>query len=238
MAAGRYPARLIRRISDWPYVSAKLIDGLNQFWADCRMPENTTPKRVRPDARSPFVFDVRELGRRSGFMREYRRSVPAPAGFGLDVIGVPEGAPLAVDVRLESVSEGVLVTGTVTGPLTGECGRCLDPITDELAVELCELFAYARSVTDETTERDEVHRVVGDLIDIEPVVRDEVVLALDWVPLCRPDCAGLCPDCGQRLDDLPAGHAHDQLDPRWAKLAAFTDTAGSESPASSSTSQE
>jgi uncharacterized protein len=205
------------------------------------MRENTTPKHVpTADARSPFVFDVRDLGRRPGAMREYRRSVPAPAGFGLDIIGVPEGAPLAVDVRLESVTEGVLVTGTVTGPLTGECARCLNPITDELDVEICELFAYPDSVTDETTEQDEVHRVGGDLIDIEPVVRDAVVLGLPWSPLCRPDCAGLCPDCGQRLDDLPAGHSHDQFDPRWAKLAAFTtgEAAEGDDPASSSTSQE
>ena len=207
------------------------------------MPENTTPKHVtRADPRSPFVYDVRELGRRPGSMREYRRSVPAPAGLGLDVIGVPEGAPLAVDVRLESVTEGVLATGTVGATLVGECGRCLDDITDELAVDFVELFAYPDSVTEETTDVDEVLRVEGEYIDIEPVVRDAVVLGLPWTPLCRPDCAGLCPGCGQRLDDLPAGHAHDQLDPRWAALAAFTDTASAgtaegESP-ESITSQE
>lgn len=154
-------------------------------------------------------------------MREYRRSVPAPAGLGLDIIGVPEGAPLDLDVRLESVTEGVLVTGTVTAPLRGECGRCLDPVTDELTVDVCELFAYPDSATDETTEPDEVPRLGGDHLDTEPMVRDAVVLALPWTPLCDPDCAGLCPTCGQRLDDLPAGHTHDEIDPRWAALAAL-----------------
>jgi uncharacterized protein len=190
------------------------------------MPENTTPKRSgerRADARSPYVIDVRVLGRRPGSMREYRRSVPAPAGLGLDIIGVPQGAPLAVDVRLESVIEGVLVTGTVSGPLAGECGRCLGPVTDELTVEVCELFAYPDSATEATTEQDEVHRLKNDLLDVEPVVRDAVVLALPWTPLCRPDCAGLCPTCGERLDDLPPGHAHETLDPRWAALASFRD---------------
>jgi uncharacterized protein len=134
---------------------------------------------------------------------------------------VPEGAPLTLDLRLESVTEGVLVTGTVAGPLTGQCGRCLEPVSDDLTVDVMELFAYADSATDETTEEDEVHRVDGELIDVEPVVRDAVVLALPWTPLCRPDCAGLCPDCGQRLDDLPAGHAHQVIDPRWAALAGF-----------------
>ncbi len=190
------------------------------------MLENTTPMRPRPGTaaqpRSPFVFDLRELGRRPGSLREYRRRVPAPAGLGLEIIGVPEGAPLELDVRLESVAEGVLITGSVSGPLAGQCGRCLDPVTDEIDVDVCELFAYAHSVTDQTTEPDEVHRVDGDLLDAEPVVRDAVVLALPWTPLCRPDCAGLCPDCGQRLDDLPADHTHVQLDPRWAALAGFT----------------
>jgi uncharacterized protein len=172
-------------------------------------------------SRSPFVFDLRELGRRAGSLREYRRSVPAPAGLGFDLIGVPEGAPLTLDLRLESVTEGVLVTGTVTAPLTGQCGRCLEPVSDELVVDVMELFAYADSATDETTEEGEVHRVDGELIDVEPVVRDAVVLALPWTPLCRSDCAGLCPDCGQRLDDLPAGHAHQVIDPRWAALAGF-----------------
>lgn len=180
------------------------------------------PPATSADARSLFVFDLRELGRRAGSLREYRRRVPAPAGLGLDVIGVPVGALLDLDLRLESVTEGVLVTGTVAAPLTGQCARCLDPITDDLVVDVCELFAYAASATDETTERDEVYRVDGERLDVEPVVRDAVVLALPWTPLCRTDCAGLCPDCGQRLDDLPAGHSHEQLDPRWAALAAFT----------------
>jgi uncharacterized protein len=135
---------------------------------------------------------------------------------------VPEGAPLELELRLESVTEGVLVTGTLRAPLTGQCGRCLEPVADELAVDVCELFAYRDSVTDETAEQDEVHRTDGELLDVEPVVRDAVVLALPWTPLCRPDCAGLCPDCGLRLDDLPAGHTHDVIDPRWAALISRT----------------
>jgi uncharacterized protein len=112
----------------------------------------------------------------------------------------------------------VLVTGTVTTTIAGECGRCLDPVTRDFVVEVVELFAYPNSATAETTDEDEVDRIVGDLIDVEPVVRDAVVLGLPVTPLCRPDCAGLCPTCGQRLDDLPAGHTHEQVDPRWAAL--------------------
>jgi uncharacterized protein len=185
------------------------------------MPENTTPTS---EQRNPFVFELRELGRRAGALREYRRSVPAPAGLGSDLVGVPDGAPLALDLRLESVTEGVLVTGTVTAPITGQCGRCLEPVTDELTVEIVELFAYPDSATDETTEEDEIHRIDGETLDVEPAVRDAVVLGLPWTPLCRPDCAGLCPTCGQRLDELPDGHTHETIDPRWAGLARFTET--------------
>ncbi|HEX3334951.1 MAG TPA: YceD family protein [Jatrophihabitans sp.] len=205
------------------------------------MPENTTPMQqtTRHAApRSPFVFDLRELGRRPGALQEYRRSVPAPGGLGLDLIGVPEGAPLELELRLESVTEGVLVTGTVTAPLTGQCGRCLDPVSDELVADVCELFAYPNSATDETTEEDEIYRVDGDLLDVEPVVRDVVVLGVPWTPLCRPDCAGLCPTCGQRLDDLPAGHAHDVIDPRWAALAEFTPVDQPAQPGASGPSDE
>ena len=187
------------------------------------MPENSTPlSHGTPpaDPRSPFVFDLRELGRRAGALRSYRRRVPAPAGLGLDLIGVPAGAPLELDLQLQSVTEGVLVTGTVTAAVLGECGRCLDPVSEDLVVEVCELFAYPNSATDETTELDEVHRIDHDLVDVEPVVRDAVVLSLPWTPLCRADCAGLCPTCGERLDELPAGHAHDLIDPRWAALLA------------------
>jgi uncharacterized protein len=206
------------------------------------MPENTTPMQQPPAptsrSRSPFVFDLRELGRRAGGLRAYRRRVPAPAALGLDVIGVPEGAPLDLELRLESVTEGVLVTGTVAAPLTGQCARCLDPVSDDLVVDVQELFAYADSTTDATTEQDEVYRIEGELLDVEPVVRDAVVLALPWTPLCRPDCAGLCPECGLRLDDLPADHSHETIDPRWAALAAFsTDSTenGTDSSTDSST---
>jgi uncharacterized protein len=133
-------------------------------------------------------------------------------------MAVPEGAPLELDFRLESVSEGVLVTGTVSGSATGECGRCLEEIVHEVNEKVVELFAFPGSETTDTTTEDEVYRVEGECIDVEPVVRDAVVLSLPWTPLCRPDCAGLCSECGQKLDDLPAGHSHERLDPRWAAL--------------------
>ncbi len=172
-----------------------------------------------PDLRSPFVVDIRDMGRQAGTMRTWRHRVLSPEHLGTDVVGVVRSQPLELDLRLEAVTEGVLVTGTVATELQAECGRCLDPVVDELVLDVCELFAYPNSTTDETTEEDEVHRIVGDALDLEQMVRDGIVLGLPATLLCRHDCAGLCPDCGQRLDDLAPGHTHDQIDPRWAALA-------------------
>jgi uncharacterized protein len=173
------------------------------------------------DPANPWVFSTRELGRRPGLMRTFHRDVPAPPDdrrIGLDVIGVPAGAPITLDVRLESVSEGVYVSGTVSAPLHGECARCLDELDDELTIEIGELFAYPHSTTDETTDDDELPRVVDEHVDVEQTVRDAVVLTLPLAPLCADDCAGLCPDCGGRRADLGPDHGHDTLDPRWAAL--------------------
>jgi uncharacterized metal-binding protein YceD (DUF177 family) len=182
-------------------------------------PVGHRPAVGRRPAGNPWVVELRELGRRAGSMQELDRTIPAPAGWKVELIGVPEGAPVELDLRLESVMEGVLVSGSVTVPLTGSCARCLEPIEDSLDLDVQELYAYEGSTTEETSEEDEVRLVEGERIDLEPMVRDAVVLALPLAPVCDEDCAGLCADCGQRWDDLPADHSHEQLDPRWAGLA-------------------
>lgn len=154
-------------------------------------------------------------------MREMQLSAPAPEGLGIvDLVGVPVGAALELDLRLESVMEGVLVTGTVTAPVAGECGRCLTPVSDTLTVPVQELFVYPEASTSHDAE-DEVAQLQGDFLDLAPTLRDAVVLALPLTPLCREDCQGLCATCGERLEDLPADHTHDTTDARWGALAGL-----------------
>jgi uncharacterized protein len=173
----------------------------------------------RRDPSGPWVIDTRDVGRRPGSMRRYRRTAPAPAGLGVPgVVEVPEGSDVQLDLRVESVVEGVLVTGTATAEVGGECSRCLDPLTDALTVEVTELYAYPHSATDASTDEDEVSRVVDDLVDTEPLVRDSVMLALPQVPLCSDDCAGLCPECGRKRAELGPDHRHETMDSRWAAL--------------------
>lgn len=173
------------------------------------------------DPRAPLVLDTRELGRRPGSQREVSRSVPAPPDLGIEVLSVPEGAPVELDLRLEAVMEGVLVTGTAQAELAGECARCLDPIEDDIVARFQELFVYDSSEADEEDEG--VSRLEGDLVDLEPLLRDAVVLALPFQPLCMEDCPGLCVECGANLKDDP-DHTHEApIDPRWAGLAALQD---------------
>ena len=176
---------------------------------------------MRLDPRAPLVLDTRELGRRPGSQRRTTLSAPAPADLGIEVLRVPEGSPVSFELRLEAVMEGVLVTGTAHAELEGECVRCLVDIHDEVVADFQELFVYEESDTARHPhggEDDDVSRLEGDLLDLEPLLRDAVVLMLPFQPLCRDDCPGLCIECGARLADEPGHHHEEPVDPRWAAL--------------------
>ncbi len=183
-------------------------------------------RQHRPTAQlhptSPMAVDIARLGRRPGAMVTLCETVPSPSRIGLDLIAIERGAPLDMDLRVESVSEGVLVSGTVAAPTVGECARCLTPVRGRVEVVLTELFAYPGSITEATTEKDEVGHVVDDTIDLEQSIIDAVGLDLPFAPVCQPDCPGLCPECGIQLAAEP-GHRHERIDPRWARLTAMLD---------------
>ena len=163
------------------------------------------------------MLDTRELGRRPGSQHQVTRTVPAPADLGIEVLHVPEGSPVDLDLRLEAVMEGVLVTGSASAVLAGECARCLEPIEDEIDLRFQELFVYDDQDYS-SEEDDDLSMLEGDLLDLEPLLRDAVVLALPFQPLCEDDCPGLCPECGARLAEDP-DHSHEApVDPRWGKL--------------------
>ncbi|HET9858765.1 MAG TPA: YceD family protein [Nocardioidaceae bacterium] len=183
------------------------------------VPVDESDVTVPLDPRAPLVLDTRELGRRPGSQRTVSFSAPAPADLGIEVLSVPEGSPVEFDLRLEAVMEGVLVTGTAQADLEGECARCLEDLHDDIVADFQELFVYDGSEAGE----DEASRLEGDLLDLEPLLRDAVVLSLPFQPLCRDDCPGLCIECGARLADDP-GHQHEEpIDPRWAALQGLTE---------------
>jgi uncharacterized protein len=192
------------------------------------MTDESRRTTARLDPRLPLVIDTHELGRRPGSMRTLSRSVPAPDGLGVAVLGVPQGSPIDLDLRLESVMEGVLVSATARAEVTGECVRCLDPVERSLEVTLQELYAYPGRERDDVDDETELPALEGELFDLEPVLRDAVVLALPLQPVCRDDCPGLCAQCGAHLADDPE-HGHEDTDPRWAALQGLLDTKTEES---------
>ena len=170
---------------------------------------------------SPLTIGVRDLEHRLGTMRRLEEVVPAPENFGNALIGAPEGSDIDLDLRLESVHDGILVSGTAAVAIHGECSRCLDPIDYDLDVDVQELYVFDPAADGgEDSEDDQMYEVQDETIDLEPMLRDAVITQLPFQPVCREDCQGLCAQCGARLEDDP-GHHHEVLDPRWSALSGL-----------------
>ena len=174
-----------------------------------------------------LVVDIVDLPRSSGAAKTVHREAPAPAGLGTPVIGVPEGSPILLDATLISMENGVLVRAGARVHVHGECVRCLRDLDEERTVDFDELYLLPEAAAAQLEEGDEEAAdlfLVGETdLDLEPALRDALILGLPQRPLCRPDCPGLCPGCGERMEDLPEGHAHEVVDPRWSALAGMFD---------------
>ena len=177
---------------------------------------------------TPYTVAVHDIMHRPGELRERTMDVTLPEHLGEGAARVPEGAKLEIDLRLEGLHDGILVTGEIEAEATGECVRCLDPVAIPLRVEFQELFAYSDDEAFDFSVRD-------DHVNLEPVVRDAVVLSLPFQPVCRPDCPGLDPETGEKLADSPERQSRAVTDPRWSALEGFQpatdDVSGAESAA-------
>lgn len=183
-----------------------------------------------------LVVDIVDLPHQIGSVKDVRVETAAPADLGTDVIGVPEGSPVVLDAQLTSMEDGVLARGRADVRIHGRCVRCLRDLDEDRTVAFDELYYLPRAAEARAADDDEEVEdllLVGETdLDLEPALRDALVPALPFRPLCRPDCAGLCPECGRRVDNLPADHRHDHPDPRWSALAALLpDRDGSDDPA-------
>lgn len=166
---------------------------------------------------------MRDIVHRPGEMREFALEIPAPAKWGEGLVSVPEGEPIQIDVRLESVHEGILASATVDTRSTGVCGRCLTDIEQPVEVEFQELFAYPGEEAEDFEVRD-------DQVDLEIPVRDAIVLSLPFQPVCQPDCPGLDPATGERMTPGATERRQDPVDPRWAALRQYTTDPGADAP--------
>jgi uncharacterized protein len=164
-------------------------------------------------ARSPFITDIVALRRHQGH-RE-RLAIHAPlADLRVTAAEVPADRDVDLELVLEAVEGGIVVAGVARAPWRGECRRCLGPVEGEVSADVEELF-----VTE--SEDGETYPIRGDHIDLEPMAREVLVLGLPLAPLCRPDCAGLCPTCGADLNRGRCACAPVDTDPRWSALDAL-----------------
>jgi uncharacterized protein len=183
-----------------------------------------------------FKLNTYELPRRAGEMKEYELDIVVKEKFGVDLISVPAGEVIEVDARLESVTEGVLLSADVYAVAQGECIRCLDPVEIVIERKIQELYNYeptnergkkkrkisTEDLTSEDLDAADEFMMEGDILDLETPIRDAIVLSLPSNPLCSQDCLGLCPECGGKWAELPEDHAHEVIDARWASLGGLT----------------
>ncbi len=186
---------------------------------------------------TPFIYSAHDLPRRAGEIRQVSLEIDEHEELGFEVLAIAKDEPIDIEMTLQSVDEGVLVTATVQSVAIGECGRCLDPVEIDVDEKFMELYEYdvdprqarkadkkkkkADKPEELSEEDDEVRHMVGELIDLEGPIRDAIILNLPINPLCSADCLGLCPECGAKWSELPEDHAHDVIDARWAALQAL-----------------
>ena len=166
-------------------------------------------------ARAALLINVADLLRRPASRKSVRLTVPSE-GFTVVDSTVPAGAPIDVDLELESLTDGIVVTGQVSAPWEAVCRRCLGPAHGRLDVTVRELYQP-------DPQSDEAFTIDGEVLDLEPLVREAVLLELPLAPLCRPDCAGLCPECGVDRNEVDCGHQPDLSDARWGALDDLRD---------------
>ena len=158
-----------------------------------------------------FKVNVHDLMHKPGALRRFDFEIQLDEPFGVGAVSLPAGSEIDLSGRFESVHEGILVTGLAEGDAKTECSRCLDPLTLPVEVDFQELFAYSSYSEDDFVVQEEQ-------IDLEPVVRDAVVLSLPFQPVCDEACQGLCAECGLKLADNP-NHVHEApIDSRWSEL--------------------
>ena len=180
-----------------------------------------------------FLFNCHDLPRRAGEMREYQLTIDEHEPIGIPLLAIPSDSPIFLELRIESVEQGVLATGSAAGEAVGECTRCLDPVVFDVEESFQELFHYqidyrqkkssnsskGKAPILDVGEEDELLEMEDDFINLEGPIRDALILNLPVNPLCDEACEGLCPTCGVKWAELPNGHAHSSSDIRWAGLA-------------------
>lgn len=142
--------------------------------------------------------------------------------------------PAAAKFRLTRTNRGLLVDGAVRATLAETCSRCLQPIEIEVVQDIDEealpsVDLASGAPLDHSDEPEVARLTKHHEVELGTFVREAILLAEPIAPLCRPDCPGLCPECGEELSSGPHDHGEAAIDPRLEALRAFRVDAGDES---------
>lgn len=160
--------------------------------------------------KNPLLVNALELLRRPGSERSIELDIE-PSVIAIDDRRLVKGAPIVVRLTCSSLSDGVVVEGSVSSEFHGECRRCLAEVVGRVDVDVRELYQVVRTDPD-------AFPIENDQIDLVPMVRESLLLELPDAPVCRPDCRGLCPVCGIDLNNSSCSCTVKSRDPRWAAL--------------------
>lgn len=187
---------------------------------------------------SPWAVSVAQVASRPGQSKEIDATFPAPSGIGDEIVGVDEGADVSVVGSFDSIVDGLILNARISAPVHAECTRCLKPIQRDWTVNVISFFPYEDKSaagkggkTGKNGKEEEVDIIAGEdeaedtyplldggaWADLEALLRDTLVEELPLQPLCKPDCKGLCSQCGIDLNENP-DHQHDMTDIRFAAL--------------------
>jgi uncharacterized protein len=161
-----------------------------------------------------LLIDVSGLAGRPGTLMEFSNSGPMEELAG--ALGrVDASDPVDVNVLLKAGKAGIEVQGSAGGIFRLSCSRCLEEYSQEFECPFDETFFF----DGDRAEEEEGYEIVGDIIDLEPMLRDAIVLEIPTHPLHSIDCRGLCSVCGVDRNDVECGHEQMHGDLRWSPLA-------------------
>ena len=187
---------------------------------------------------SPWAVSVAQVASRPGQSKEIDATFPAPSGIGDEIVGVDEGTDVSVVGSFDSIVDGLILNARISAPVHAECTRCLKPIQRDWTVNVTSFFPYEDKSAagkggkaGKNGKEEEVDIIAGEdesedtyplldggaWADLEALLRDTLVEELPLQPLCKPDCKGLCSQCGIDLNENP-DHQHDMTDIRFAAL--------------------
>lgn len=128
---------------------------------------------------------------------------------------------LEAELAAHADGDVAVVEGMLDLPVTMVCSRCLGPVQERLSIPFREQFTEESASAQDGEEPDDLHRIHEDSVDLNPYVEEAVWMALPYIPLCKEDCAGLCPECGTNRNERDCGCSLERIDPRLAGLAGL-----------------